>query len=77
MAFSTWSAVRTSLKNALQDHLDNGKSLVGMVTINGRQLQYNNLDSIMKLIDETYVQESKETAGNMSTRRSFGRFRRF
>jgi len=77
MAFTSWEAVRTSLKDALQDHITNGKALVGMVTINGRQLQYNGLQSVMDLLEATYKLESLDTAGSRTTRVSYGRFRRF
>jgi len=77
MAFTSWSALRDSLQDALEAHVTEGKTLVGMAVINGRTLQYKNASEITNLIKITYQMEALTNGGNRSTRVSYGRYRRY
>ena len=75
MAFTTWTALRTAIKDALADHIA-GEPCVGNYTIMGRTLQYKNFRELTDLYEKTYVLESMESTGNPASRVSYGRYRR-
>jgi len=51
MAFTTWAALRTAMKDALADHYATGK-FVGTYTIGARTVQYKNEEQFMKRLLE-------------------------
>jgi len=76
MAFSTWAALRTAIKDAIADHVA-GSPCVGEYQMGNRRLKYRTFDELCDLLTKTYRLESLETAGDPSTRVSYGRHRRF
>jgi len=77
MAFTTWAALLTSLKDALSDHIANGDPCIGEYEVNGFHVRYNGPDQLQKWIKFIEKQIAKETAGSPSSRVSYGRHRRF
>ena len=76
MAFTTWAALRTAIKDAIADHIA-GAPCVGEYVIGSRRLTYRTYDELVKLLEVSYSLESLETAIDPSTRVSYGRHRRF
>jgi hypothetical protein len=77
MAFTTWSALRDSIKDAIADYVSNGGPCTGSYSINGRSLTYRSIDELKRILKLTYEMEEIESTGDPSTRISYGRFRRF
>lgn len=73
MAFSTWTALRTAIKDAIADHVA-GTPCVGEYAIRGRSLTYRSFDELMGLLEKTYVLEGLESAGARQSMTSRGRF---
>jgi len=76
MAFTSWSDLRTAIKNALTDHVA-GAPCVGGYSIGSRHLQYRNFDELCGLLEKTYKLEALENGMDPSNRVSYGRHRRF
>ena len=76
MAFTTWTALRTAIKDAIANHVA-GAPCVGSYDIGQRSIKYRSFDELVALYSKTYVLESMETAGTPATRVSYGRHRRF
>ena len=76
MAFTTWSALRTAIKDAIADYVA-GSPVTGEYSIGGRTLRYRSIEDLKNLLKLTYEMEDLETAGHPSTRVSYGRHRRF
>lgn len=73
MAFTSWSALRTAIKDAIADYVA-GSPITGSYTINGRQMTYRSIDELKKLLQLTYEMEDIESAGDYSNRQSYGTF---
>jgi len=76
MAFTSWNALRTAIKDAIADHVA-GSPCVGEYNISGRSLKYRTYDELIKLYEKTWVLESMESSGTVGIRASYGRHRRF
>ncbi|MCK4718243.1 MAG: hypothetical protein KAT70_06195 [Thermoplasmata archaeon] len=76
MAFTTWAALRTAIKDEIADHIA-GDPWVGEFRKGERFLRYNSYEELTGLLEKTYRLENLETAGNPANQRSFGGFRRF
>lgn len=76
MAFTSWSDLRTAIKDAIANQIS-GAPCVGEYWIKQRRLTYRTYDELIGLLEKTYQLEALETAGTVSTRKSFGRYRRF
>lgn len=76
MAFTNWTALRTTIKDAIADHVAN-TPCTGEYNIGGRSLKYRTYDELVRLYEKTYVLESLESPGSAGTRVSYGRHRRF
>ena len=77
MSFTTWTALRTAIKDAIADHVA-GSPCTGAVTLSdGKTIKYRNYDELCGLIQKTYVLEALETPVIASNRVSYGRYRRF
>ena len=74
--FSTWAALRTAIKNKIANHVA-GEICVGEYSIGNRRLKYRSFDDLVNLLEKTYALEAMESAGDRSTRVSYGRHRRF
>lgn len=74
--FTTWTALRTAIKNALADHIA-GSPCTGSYTIGSRTIKYRTFDELVALYEKTYALEALENTGDRSTRVSFGSFRRY
>ena len=72
MAFTSWSDLKTSILDAIADHIA-GAPCVGEYRIGTRRLTYRSIDELEKLLDLADKQISKDSG----VRQSFGRFRRF
>lgn len=76
MAFTTWSALRTAIKDAIADYVA-GSPITGSYTINGRTMTYRSIDDLKNLLDLCDIMESRDNAGTPSSMVSYGRHRRF
>jgi hypothetical protein len=77
MGFTSWTAFRQTLENALQSHIE-GNPMTGQVSMpDGTMIRYNGPDEAMKWIAFARKQEALESAGSRSSRVSYGRHRRF
>lgn len=76
MAFTTWTALRLAIKDAIADHVA-GSPCTGSYSIGGKTLQYRSYRELLDLYQRTYEMESLENAGVKSSRVSFGSPRRF
>ena len=72
MAFTTFSALKTAILDAMADSLS-GAPCTGEYEINGRKMKYRNYEELQRLYDWVCIRASKESG----VRRSFGRYRRF
>jgi hypothetical protein len=75
MSFTTWTALRTAIKDAIADHVA-GTPCVGSYQIGERMLKYRTFQELIDLLEKTYVLEALETPGTIATRVSYGRHRR-
>jgi len=73
--FTTWTALRTAIKNAIADHIA-GTPCVGEYSIADRRLKYRTFDELMGLLEKTYQLEALEESGNPAKMVSYGRHRR-
>lgn len=76
MAFTTWSALRAAIKDAIADHVA-GTPCTGEYSIGNRRLRYRTFDELCGLLEKTYKLEGLENTGSRQTRTSYGRYRRF
>jgi len=76
MAFTTWAALRTAIKDAIADHVA-GDACTGSYSIAGRSLTYRSFEELVELLEKTYSLESLEGSGDRNQMTSFGRHRRF
>ena len=76
MAFSTWAALRTAIKDAIADHIA-GTPITGSYSKGNRTLTYRSYDELVGLLEKTYQLEALESSGDRSQMTSHGRHRRF
>jgi len=76
MAFTTWAALRTAMKDALADHYATG-NFVGSYAIGNRQIKYKTEDEFFRALEMTYKMEALESAGDRASMVSYGRMRRY
>jgi hypothetical protein len=77
MPFTTWTAFRTALLNAIQSHVE-GQPMTGQVSMpDGTLIKYNGPDEARKWIEFADMMIARESAGSRSSRVSYGRHRRF
>jgi hypothetical protein len=76
MAFTTWAALRTAIKDAIADHVA-GDACTGSYSIGNRSLTYRSFEELVELLEKTYSLESLEGSGDRNQMTSFGRHRRF
>lgn len=76
MAFTTWTALRTAIKDAIADHVA-GTPCTGEYAIGNRRLRYRTFDELINLLQKTYELEAIENAGEPSSMVSYSRYRRF
>lgn len=76
MAFTTWTALRTAIKDALADHIA-GKPFVQSFTLDGGpSFTFRSVEEAKKLIEMTYQMEALESAGDASVCVSYGAYRK-
>lgn len=76
MAFDSWTALRTAIKDAIADHVA-GNPCVGAYRKGNRELKYRTYGELVELLEKTYVLEGLESAGDPALTVSYGRYRRF
>lgn len=76
MAFTTWTALRTAIKDAIADHVA-GAPCTGSYSIGNRSMSYKSFDELCELLEKTYALESIESRGDRTQMVSYGRHRRF
>jgi len=76
VAFSTWSALRTAIKDAIADHIA-GTPCTGEYSIGDRRLKYRTFNELIGLLEKTYEIEAVESAGETSSMVSYGQPRGF
>lgn len=72
MAFTTFSALKTAILDAIADSVA-GKPCTGEYTVGSRTMKYRSYDELLALYDKISVLAAKESG----PRRSFGRHRRY
>ena len=75
-AFTSWSALRTAIKDAIANHVA-GEPCVGSYSIGSRKMIYRSIKELKDLFQATYEMEALENAGETSMMVSYGRHRRF
>jgi len=76
MAFTTWAALRTAIKDAIADHIA-GTPCTGEYAIGNRRLRYRTFDELIGLLEKTYQIEALESSGDPDSMVSYGSYRRF
>ena len=76
MAFTSWSAMISDLKDALADYIS-GAPITKEYRIAGRQMVFRDAGEIEGLLDLCRRQEALDSAGDPSKMVSYGRHRRF
>jgi len=76
MAFSTWTALRTAIKDAIANQVA-GDPCTGSYSIGNRSLTYRSFEELVDLLEKTYILENLESSGDRSRITSFGRHRGF
>ena len=76
MAFSTWAALRTAIKDAIADSVA-GTPMSGSYSIGNRSLTYRSYEELVELLEKTYILESLESSGDRKQIVSYGRHGRF
>ena len=76
MAFSSWTALRTAIKDAIADHIA-GDPCVGEFSKGRITLRFRTFQELTELYEKTYQLEALESAGDRSVMVSYGRHRRF
>ena len=72
MAFTTWAALRTAIKDAIADHVA-GDACTGSYSIGNRSLTYRSFEELVELLEKTYTLENLESSGARSQMVSVGR----
>jgi len=75
MAFTTWSDMRTQLKNALAGYAG-GAPMTKEYWISGRKHVFRDVKEIEELIKMTCRMEELENSGNQENMTSYGRYER-
>jgi hypothetical protein len=73
MAFTTWTALRTAIKDAIANHVA-GSPCTGEYAIGDRRLKYRSFEELVGLYQKTYVMESLEARESNGPIRNFVRF---
>jgi hypothetical protein len=76
MAFTTWAALRTAIKDAIANSVA-GTPMNGEYQIGEYRLRYRSYEELIALYEKTFTLESLESAGSTESRVSYGRYRRF
>jgi len=76
MAFTTWAAFRSDLKDKIADAVSNGTALTQTAVVSGMTIQYKSLDEAIGWIEKSYKMEALDNIGNPSNMVSYGRHRR-
>lgn len=74
--FTTWTALRTSIKNAIANYVA-GAPCTGEYSMGGRTMKYRSIKELKELYEMTYDLESMEDAGSPSNVVSYGRYSRY
>ena len=74
--FTTWTALRTAIKNAIANHIA-GAACTGEYAIGNRRLKYRTYAELIDLLEKTYEIEALEESGNPAKMVSYSRHRRF
>ena len=74
--FTTWTALRTAIKDAIANHIAN-TPLTGSYSIMGFDLKYRNYEELLQLYQKTFDLEAMETSGDKGAIVSYARPRRF
>ena len=72
MPFTSWGDLRTSIKDALADHVA-GNPCTGSYSIGNRSLTYRSFEELVDLLEKTYILESLESSGDRTQMVSYGR----
>lgn len=74
--FTTWSDLRTALKDAIAAHVA-GNPCRGSYSISGRSISYRSFDELVSLYEKTFDLERLDSPGTIQDRIAYGRHRRF
>ena len=77
MSFTTWEALRSSIRDAIANQVSNAPCVGSVSLPDGKQLKYRDYEELCGLIQKTYILESLETRPAASNRVSYGGWRRF
>ncbi|MFH1488500.1 MAG: hypothetical protein ABII06_06315 [Pseudomonadota bacterium] len=77
-AFTTWSAFRTHVLDALNTYVAEGSPITKSYTApDGRRHEIRSIEEFERLIKLCDIMVARETAGSPSDRVTYGRYRRF
>lgn len=74
MAFTTWAALRTAIKDALADHIAGKPFVQSFALEGGPSFTFKNIREAKELIQMTYEMEALESAGDASVCVSYGAY---
>lgn len=75
-AFTTWTALRTAIKDAMANALA-GDPYTAEFGMGRHRFVAKSFDELTGLLEKSYTLEALESSGDRSTRVSFGRPRRY
>ena len=75
MAFDTWAALRTAIKDAIADSIA-GTPCTGEYEIGNRRLKYRTYEELIGLLTKTYELEALESSGDPAKMVSYGLYAR-
>ena len=74
--FTSWAALRTSIKDAIATHIA-GKPCVGSFTMGNHTMNYISVEELERLYKMTYTLENLESSGSKGSITSYGRYSRY
>jgi len=75
MAFTTWAALETSVKDLIADHITNGTVLVGQVSAGDKTISYRKIEDLYAILDMARKMQAIENI-SATSRVSYSRWRR-
>lgn len=78
MAFTTWAALETSILDAIEAYVTSGSAITKSYSLpDGRTHTIRSYDELKNFLEYVRMRKKAEEGGIISTRVSYGRYRRF
>lgn len=76
MAFTTWEAVRTDIKDKIAAHVS-GEPCIGSYSVGNQTVSFRTIEELQKLYEMTFKLEELDTSPSPTTRVTYGRYRKY